>query len=81
MKKRFLKKIIAAALMLAIICSMSIAACADGPEYSISMACSSTEKTNIGSNTVLNFNYRYESTGLLPFMGYFFSPLHNRIPE
>lgn len=38
MKKRFLKKIIAAALMLAIICSMSIAACADGPEYSISMA-------------------------------------------
>ena len=75
MKKRFLKKIIAAALMLAIICSMSIAACADGPEYSISMACSSTEKTNIGSNTVLNFNY----AGMLAFKNYVESASSGRI--
>ena len=27
------------------------------PEYSISIACSSTEYTAIGTNTVINFNY------------------------
>ena len=39
------------------------------------------EGDELSINIFLFHTRRYESTGLLPFMGYFFSPLHNRIPE
>lgn len=66
--KRTVKMILALVMVMALICSLNISAFADTtePEYSISMASISIEKTNIGDNTVTNFNY----AGMLAFKNY-----------
>lgn len=86
--KRTVKMILALSMIVALICSFSGTAFADGtePEYSISMASISIEKTNIGDNTVTNFNY----AGMLAFKNYVEAassgrnrsqPLPKRIPR
>ena len=58
MKKRLLSAIALIATVSTLMLSGSvIARAAPAPEYSISIACSSTETTAIGSQTVMNFNY------------------------
>lgn len=77
MKRRICKVSLSLALVFVLICSLSVCAFADEnePEYTISMACSSTEKTNIGDNVVLNFNY----AGMLAFKNYVEAASSNRI--
>ena len=58
MEKRLLSAIALIATVSTLMLSGSvIARAAPAPEYSISIACSSTETTAIGSQTVMNFNY------------------------
>ena len=77
MKRKICKVSLSLALVFVLICSLSVCAFADEnePEYTISMACSSTEKTNIGDNVVLNFNY----AGMLAFKNYVEAASSNRI--
>lgn len=68
MKRKICKLFLSLTLVVVLICSLSVSAFAAGtnPEYSISMASISIEKTNIGDNTVTNFNY----AGMLAFKNY-----------
>ena len=43
--------------VLAAVCAIPVGAAKEEPRYSIRLACSSTEYTAIGQNTVMNFNY------------------------
>lgn len=58
--KRKMAKVFTSLAMAAFLFAGSVCTCLAAepePEYSISIACSSTEYTAIGTNTVVNFNY------------------------
>lgn len=77
MKKRtriFILSIITTAFLLTTI-NIPVLAEEKEPEYSISLACSSTEYTAIGTNTVMNFNYAAQ----LAFKNYVESASNGRI--
>ncbi len=77
MKKRSLKMLLSVTMAVLLLCSMGLTAFAAEaePEYSISMASISIEKTNIGDSSVTNFNY----AGMLAFKNYVESASSGRI--